>query len=81
MFELCGAERIRSEALGVIEKTVAWSSDQRFQRFIWGAAVDDLRSKHPLSTAGMPKGRSGTGKPGMVRDLPPFVRLVMVKVG
>lgn len=64
----------------MIEKTVAWSSDQMFQRFIWGAAVDDLRSKHPFSTAGMPKGRRGTGKPGMIRDLLPFVRLVTAKV-
>lgn len=65
----------------MIEKTVVRSSDQRFQGFIWGGGgVDDLRSKRPFSTAGMPKGRSGTGRAGIIRDLPPFVRLVTVGV-
>lgn len=66
----------------MIEKTVVRSSDQRFQGFIWGGeggGVDDLRSQRPFSTTGMPKGRSGTGRAGIIRDLPPFVRLVTVK--
>lgn len=62
-----------------MEETVAWSVDQSL---IWGGgAADDLRRRHRFSAAGMPKGRSGTGKLGMIRDRPPFVRLVMVKVG
>lgn len=45
----------------MIEETVAWSNEQRFQRFIGGVAVGDLRSKRPFSTAGMPKAAVGLG--------------------